>query len=617
MPPKIGNNNVKIAGELRRSQTITTFGSGAIVDLPRLSGIMSGIDTWQVQQLPEEAKIHERNLEMLLGKEFFYQVSSPETESGNTFGIEVYRFPSWYYCPKCHKLDYYSKIAKTTTGNTSDYNRELVCATCSTSNEKVKLIPSRFIAACLNGHIEDFPYIWWAHRKKEICKSPKLTLTYKGSTGGLDGIHIKCETCGSETTMAGCMDKESLKVIKCRGNMPWLGFKSEGKGWYKDPELCNAVLRVLQRSANNVYYPVNQSALTIPPWSNKIQAVFAAQNSKFSYFFDEENDETIRLLKKDYLKNKDKYKIDEQNFISQAYLRYRNQQVELNEKTLRSDEYKAFCGSDIAEDSFKTVSVDVPDEFANLVNQIKLVKKLREVMVLQGFRRILPISEPDPQERTKLGLSNNDFSPLSKQPLPWLPAIELFGEGIFIEFNEKAVCEWEQRNHTRYIKMGQQHQGSWIGNEMFNSENPRYVLLHTFAHLFIRQLVAQCGYATASIKEKIYSTLPDTLGKMCGVLIYTSATDTDGSLGGLVREGNPDRIEITLKNLLQESSWCSNDPICIESMSQGFKGMNYAACHACALLPETSCESLNCLLDRASITGTPDNKDIAYFRDFL
>ena len=104
---------------------------------------------------------------------------------------------------------------------------------------------------------------------------------------------------------------------------------------------------------------------------------------------------------------------------------------------------------------------------------------------------------------------------------------------------------------------------------------------------------------------------------MCGVLIYTSATDTDGSLGGLVREGNPDRIEITLKNLLQESSWCSNDPICIESMSQGFKGMNYAACHACALLPETSCESLNCLLDRASITGTPDNKDIAYFRDFL
>ena len=463
MPPKIGNNNVKIAGELRRSQTITTFGSGAIVDLPRLSGIMSGIDTWQVQQLPEEAKIHERNLEMLLGKEFFYQVSSPETESGNTFGIEVYRFPSWYYCPKCHKLDYYSKIAKTTTGNTSDYNRELVCATCSTSNEKVKLIPSRFIAACLNGHIEDFPYIWWVHRKKEICKSPKLTLTYKGSTGGLDGIHIKCETCGSETTMAGCMDKESLKVIKCRGNMPWLGFKSEGKGWYKDPELCNAVLRVLQRSANNVYYPVNQSALTIPPWSNKIQAVFAAQNSKFSYFFDEENDETIRLLKKDYLKNKDKYKIDEQNFISQAYLRYRNQQVELNEKTLRSDEYKAFCGSDIAEDSFKTVSVDVPDEFANLVNQIKLVKKLREVMVLQGFRRILPISEPDPQERTKLGLSNNDFSPLSKQPLPWLPAIELLVKEflsnsmkrLFVNGNSEiilVILKWD--NNIKALGLG-------------------------------------------------------------------------------------------------------------------------------------------------------------------
>ena len=104
---------------------------------------------------------------------------------------------------------------------------------------------------------------------------------------------------------------------------------------------------------------------------------------------------------------------------------------------------------------------------------------------------------------------------------------------------------------------------------------------------------------------------------MSGVLIYTSATDTDGSLGGLVREGYSDRIGNTLRNMLQESSWCSNDPICIESLNQGYKGLNYSACHACTLLPETSCEALNCLLDRAAITGTPDNQDIAFFKDFL
>ena len=152
---------------------------------------------------------------------------------------------------------------------------------------------------------------------------------------------------------------------------------------------------------------------------------------------------------------------------------------------------------------------------------------------------------------------------------------------------------------------------------MFDENHPRYVLLHTLSHLLIRQLTSQCGYATASIKEKIYSTFVDEEFKMCGILIYTSATDTDGSLGGLVREGYSDRLQTTFENMLQESSWCSNDPLCVESTSQGFKGLNYAACHACTLLPETSCESMNCLLDRAAVVGTPDNIAVAFFESLL
>ena len=152
---------------------------------------------------------------------------------------------------------------------------------------------------------------------------------------------------------------------------------------------------------------------------------------------------------------------------------------------------------------------------------------------------------------------------------------------------------------------------------MYDESHPRYILLHTLSHLLIRQLTSQCGYATASIKEKIYSTFIDEGFKMCGILIYTSATDTDGSLGGLVREGYSDRMKTTFENMLQESSWCSNDPLCIESPSQGFKGLNKAACHACTLLPETSCESMNCLLDRASVVGTPDKRSVAYFESLL
>ena len=621
MPPKIKpKNKYKNAGELRRSQAITTFGCGSIVDLPRLSGIMAGIDSWHVQLLPDDAKIHEYNLEKMLGKDFFYQVSSPETQSGRTFGVIAYRFPVWYYCPECHRLDIYYHIKRSTNSNVSENNSDLYCNKCSTGKNRVKLIPSRFVIACLNGHIDDFPYIWWVHRRRGICDNPQLFLEYKGSTGGLDSIHVSC-LCGAHSTMAGCMSFDSLKGLHCNGSMPWLGINPDKKGWYKDPETCNAGLRVLQRSANNVYYPVNQNALTIPSWSAKIQSELSVREALFIDIFEgDDKDEIIESLKRHFRRNSDKYSCDEDSFIKEAFSKYACEESdEVTEKTLRNDEYKAFCGKDVDEDNvaFKTESKIVPEDFTGLISQIKLVKKLREVMVLQGFRRILPAAETDLEEREKLGLSNNDFSPISRQPKNWLPAIELFGEGIFIKFDEKAIEDWETRNSGRYTNMGNRLKQPWIGKDMFDPDSPRYILLHTFAHLLIRQLSAQCGYATASLKEKIYSTFKDTEEKMCGILIYTSATDTDGSLGGLVRQGYTDMIDSTIKSLLRESSWCSNDPICIESTSQGYMGLNYSACHACTLLPETSCESVNCLLDRASVVGTPDNPDIGFFRELL
>ncbi len=617
MPPSIRRNRKKLAGELRRSQILTSYGCGALVDFPRLSGIMAGLESWPVQLLPESAKIRERNLEIMLGKDFFYQVSSPEEDLDRTFTLPTYRFPSWYYCPECHRLDHYKKIAKSTASNTSDYNSALYCNECSDSVKQVKLIPSRFITACLNGHVDDFPYVVWVHRGKGICENPQLYIEYKGTTGGLDSIHITCKTCEAETTMAGCMDSEALRRTKCKGNMPWLGF--DGSRWYKDPQECLASPRVLQRSANNVYYSVNKSALTIPPWSERLQSVFASKETLFEDIFDEEDEEeTVRRLKKQFSKDPELYGGDEASFISAAYHRYRDIPENVNDKSLRMDEYRAFCGPDMDDDLFRTESADIPEFISEYVSQIKLVKKLREVMVLQGFRRILPSTETDLEERKKQGLSNEEFSPISRGPLNWLPAIELFGEGIFIQLNEGKVQEWEARNKDRYASMAKRHENAeWIGGGMFDESHPRYVLLHTLSHLLIRQLTSQCGYATASIKEKIYSTFVDEEFKMCGILIYTSATDTDGSLGGLVREGYYDRMQTTFENMFQESSWCSNDPLCVESTSQGFKGLNYAACHACTLLPETSCESMNCLLDRAAVVGTPDNKAVAYFENLL
>ncbi len=614
MPPRIQkkSSSYKIAGEVRRSQIVSTYGSGAIVDFPRLSGIMTGIDLWNISDgsLPKDARFQEHNLQKMLGKEFFVQVSTDDN-SEYKFSIPVFRFPRMYYCPECHELDRYNNLAQS-DNSTSEYNRALYCNRCKGAGKTVKLVPSRFVAACLNGHIDDFPYDWWVHRghPHDSEKERNLYLEYKGNTGGLDSIHIRCD-CGAHTTMAGCMDKEALSALHCSCNMPWLGFDDNKKPWYKDPAGCAAVPRTMQRSANNVYYAVTQSALTIPPWSKKIQKVFQRYDDILKYIFENEGELREKQLESHYNKYSQEYRCSFESFRKEVYHCYEDDRdEEINEKSLRIDEYNAFLDIDRVDDDdlFRTKSSEVPDELTDYIDVIKVVSRLREVKVLKGFRRIDPAADPENSEK---------YAPISKSPLPWLPAVQMFGEGIFIKLNEDAVCRWESENTDRYKAMGNRLDVKWIGNDMFNHEKPRYVLLHTLAHLIIRQLTAQCGYETASLREKIYSTFNGSDAEMCGILIYTSATDCDGSLGGLAREGDGYRLGNTILAMLENASWCSNDPICMDSHGQGYKSLNYAACHACGLLPETSCESANCLLDRAAVVGTPENRNIGFFSTLL
>ena len=198
--------------------------------------------------------------------------------------------------------------------------------------------------------------------------------------------------------------------------------------------------------------------------------------------------------------------------------------------------------------------------------------------------------------------------------MPWLPGIELLGEGIFIKLNEDMLRQWEELTASRYFPLIERAE-HYINCK--NKASVRYVLLHTLSHLLIRQLSLDCGYSGAALKERIYSTFNDSKMQMAGILIYTSSTDSDGSLGGLVRMGQPENFEDVVRNMLHEASWCSSDPICIDSTGQGYSGLNYAACHACTLLPETSCELRNCLLDRAAVIGTLDHREYGYLSDLV
>ena len=140
---------------------------------------------------------------------------------------------------------------------------------------------------------------------------------------------------------------------------------------------------------------------------------------------------------------------------------------------------------------------------------------------------------------------------------------------------------------------------------------PRFVLLHTFAHLLINQLVQDCGYGSASLRERIYSADGDS--PMAGILIFTAAGDSEGTMGGLVRMGQSDRLEEVIRRALEKARWCSTDPVCIESKGQGPDNCNLAACHSCALLPETSCEEQNRLLDRGVVIGTIEKPGLGFF----
>lgn len=599
----------KVIGQLRRTQLVTTFGIGAIVDMPECSAIMAAADYWNRYS----PTLVEPSLQKLLNVNGFkLPYVSGDSDHTKKPDIPAFRFPIWHFCPSCGSLKPYWEF---------DDKDGILCHRCN----KI-IIPSRFVAACINGHLEDFPYKWWVHKGHlDDCPAKDrddcLKVTFSDKTGGLEGIVITCTACGKSRSMAGSMSKGALIGYKCHGHRPWIGMKSE----YNDPVDCEAEMRGLQRGASNVYFSQTVSALTIPPWSTEInqeigkhwKEIAELENKGVS---DDLLEIMVRALFKDFLeKHQDDGTVLARVMGGIKQYQKQNSTNNYTIKDLYEDEYQTFCLGDyeqVEDTQFKIERAEVPDFLNGYIKDVIMVKRLREVLALKGFRRITP-EKPDFNNPEFKGYhlgETNDLVPLSKNKLDWLPAIEMLGEGIFIRLDDERLKEWESRNDGYYSAMAARLAKSNVGCPNFSS---RYVLLHTLSHLLIRQLSMECGYSGAAIKERIYSTYPDSEIEMAGILLYTSSSDSDGSLGGLVRNALPKPFENIVRNMLQEASWCSSDPVCIESKAQGFDSLNYAACHACTLLPETSCEMRNCLLDRGAVVGSIEDRKQGFFGDLF
>ena len=198
-----------------------------------------------------------------------------------------------------------------------------------------------------------------------------------------------------------------------------------------------------------------------------------------------------------------------------------------------------------------------------------------------------------------------------------MPASETRGEGIFFQFAETAIQEWLKRTKAHNADFFKAHR-QWREPRGLDPDagylGLRYVLIHTFAHAVIRQLAIECGYTTASIAERIYSRNPDDDGgPMAGVLIYTAAPDSEGTLGGLCALGDPKKLGRHLEQALETVRLCASDPLCSEHRATSDGTLHAAACHACSFLPETSCERGNKYLDRAVLVKTMEESQFAFF----
>lgn len=590
----------KAHGQVRRGQVITTYGPGALIDLPRHAAIVGGLDTW-----PKPGDLDEideprlaRKLRIMTGvpsPRLYAPPHVPDDPREKARGIGAWRFPQWFVVQDEgggeERLRSRRLVERRALDDHGRFDGRIVVAT-------------RFVRACPRGHVDDLEWRRFTHGSGDDCRR-QLWLDERGTSGDLADLVVRCE-CGKQRNLYEAKLLELNPLGTCSGERPWLGRKTR--------ENCTQPSRLLIRTASNAWFPLVVSVLSLPDRGSAAETVVAGLWDDLQIV-----EEAADLT---FLKKKPRIAERLATFADAEILQTirDRRQGGADERPIKHVELDALLAA--PEGFGDDVPID-PDFHARRlpertwrrsdrfqgIEAVFQVHRLREVLALAGFTRLEAVM-PDQNGEYQ---SDVERAQIAIEPA-WFPAVENRGEGVFLQLRTDAVRSWLARKavEERIEGLATGHQ-RWMEERKSKRTFPGgpYVLLHTLSHLLLQSLAMRCGYPASSIRERVYAD--DEAGRF-GVLIYTGSPDAEGTLGGLVQQAR--HLEVHIEQALRMSALCSNDPVCaghLPGASLERRWLHGSACHGCALVAETSCEMRNDHLDRALVVPVLGVPDAAFF----
>jgi hypothetical protein len=602
--------SAKPHGQIRQSQVVTTFGPGAMVDLPDHAVIIGGLEHWNGSRdhpiIEERLAVKVKTLLGLPSVEFFAPPPDPEDPSSAPTGITAWQFPEWF-------IAQYEEKSPTSGVRSRPliHRSDLTKGRYYRNREPHKVVPVRFVQACTRGHVSDIEWRLFVHGKGDECRRDPLWMDERGTSGDLTAITIRCE-CGKSKALSAATKVDDFPLGYCNGERKWLG--NYGR------EICGGAAgkgkpsRLLVRSASNAYFSQTLSVISIPEAGSAIRRAVDVVWTEFLQYCESKADVTSERRKPrvssalEGHSDADVRKEIQRRKGGQGSEVRGIREVEL--EMLLSSESEV--GSDTPGGDFYARAIKLPGRspLTKKIERVVKVHRLREVIAQVGFTRF-EASVSDVNGELELDVERAALA----REMTWVPAVENRGEGVFVAFKPDVIDAWLARDAVRErgVKLARGFEAWKKEHAGATAKFPGlpFIMVHSLSHLLITAVALDCGYAASSIRERIYVG-PDAYG----LLLYTASPDAEGTLGGLVEAA--DRITDYLRRALDLARLCANDPVCAHHQPDSRDDNRFllgAACHGCVLLPEVSCERRNDFLDRALVVPTVEDADAAFFED--